>query len=268
MAGFFVTLAVLAAANLSNVDAFGIVRQSAQTTRFGAPAALRMSDAQPSDSSSDDLFTVTDVQAEEIIPTDTEAIVSSVLDELPSFGPVSRETRANINEALYQLEALNPEGTKAALSPLLNGVWELRYAGGYSDEWALPSPTRQVALFLYSGGYSPGIFALTLARQLPSFLVEVGELTISISREQPRIEARVDVKVLGGSDNEVVVKARLDVESGMRFTETYESATVLGNTVDVPEQLQYSRELFVTYVDEDILVVRDSSGVPEVLVRK
>jgi hypothetical protein len=144
MAGFFVTLAVLAAANLSNVDAFGIVRQSAQTTRFGAPAALRMSDAQPSDSSSDDLFTVTDVQAEEIIPTDTEAIVSSVLDELPSFGPVSKETRANINEALYQLEALNPEGTEAALSPLLNGVWELRYAGGYSDEWALPSPTRYV----------------------------------------------------------------------------------------------------------------------------
>eukprot|EP00978_Attheya_sp_CCMP212_P010649 scaffold25922_cov55-Attheya_sp.AAC.7 len=90
----------------------------------------------------------------------------------------------------------------------------------------------------------------------------------AISREQPRIEAKVDVKVFGGSDNEVVVKARLDVESGMRFTEIYESATVLGNTVDVPEQLQYSRELFVTYVDEDILVVRDASGVPEVLVRK
>jgi hypothetical protein len=90
----------------------------------------------------------------------------------------------------------------------------------------------------------------------------------AISRAQPRIEAKIDVKLLGGSTEEVVVKARLDVDSGLRFTETYESATVLGQTVDIPEALQYSRDLYVSYVDEDVLVVRDGSGVPEILVRK
>lgn len=37
--------------------------------------------------------------------------------------------------------------------------------------------------------------------------------------------------------------------------------------MELPEILQYSRDLFVTYVDEDLLVVRDGSGVPELLVR-
>jgi len=47
-----------------------------------------------------------------------------------------------------------------------------------------------------------------------------------------------------------------------------ESASVLGQTIDIPEQLQYSHELYVSCVDEDILVVRDGAGVPEILVRK
>lgn len=63
-------------------------------------------------------------------------------------------------------------------SPLLNGVWALKYSGGYDNEWALNSPTRQIALFLYSGGYSPGLFALSLANSLPSGLVELGDLEI------------------------------------------------------------------------------------------
>lgn len=154
------------------------------------------------------------------------------------------------------------------MSPLLNGVWELRYSGGYSSDWALASPTRQLALFLYSGGYSPGLFALSLAQKLPAGLIDLGDLEISISREQPRIEAKVPVKFLGGAENEVIVRAKLNVESDVRFSETYESATVLGQTVDLPEQVQYSRQLYVTYADDDMLVVRDSSGVPEVLVRK
>jgi len=96
----------------------------------------------------------------------------------------------------------------------------------------------------------------------------VGDVAITISRSpQPRIEARVAVSVFGQS-SDVVVRADLDVESGVRFLETYRDVTVAGQKVDVPEALRYSREMFVTYVDEDILVVRDGSGVPEVLVRK
>jgi hypothetical protein len=51
------------------------------------------------------------------------------------------------------------------------------------------------------------------------------------------------------------------------MTETYESAYVLGQKIDLPDVLKYSRELYVTYLDEDVLVVRDASGTPEILVR-
>jgi len=231
----------------------------------------------PSDSSSEDLYTEEDISPDAVTVdvsteplTPAESMVSSVLDELPdgvTTTSVPSEQRARINESLLKLEALNPTESTAR-SPLLNGVWSLRYAAGYSEEWALPSPTRQLALFLYSGGYSPGLFALSLAQKLPSQIVDLGDLEISIARDQPRIQAKIIVKFLGRADSEIVVNAHLTVDSDVRLTETYESASVLGQSVDIPGQIQYSRDLYVTYVDEDVLIVRDASGVPEVLVRK
>jgi len=243
-----------------------------------AVAPLHISDENwPSDSSSEDLYTEEDISPDAVTVdvsteplTPAESMVSSVLDELPdgvTTTSVPSEQRARINESLLKLEALNPTESTAR-SPLLNGVWSLRYAAGYSEEWALPSPTRQLALFLYSGGYSPGLFALSLAQKLPSQIVDLGDLEISIARDQPRIQAKIIVKFLGRADSEIVVNAHLTVDSDVRLTETYESASVLGQSVDIPGQIQYSRDLYVTYVDEDVLIVRDASGVPEVLVRK
>jgi len=227
-----------------------------------------MSDAAdefPSDSSTEELI---DVESETIEPTPSDNIITSILDDLPTDSiTADKDTRAKINEALLKLECMNPTEDPSG-SPLLNGVWSLKYAGGYDSEGALNSPTRQIALFLYSGGYSPGLFALSLASQLPSALVEVGDLEIAISREQPRIEANIDVTLFGGNANEVSVKAALDVKSGVRLTETYESASVLGQAVDLPKAVQYTRDLYITYLDEDVLVVRDGSGVPEILMRK
>jgi len=228
-----------------------------------------MSDDQPSDSSSE--FTV-DIESDDTYtPTESETIAMSLLDDLPSSlsGDVDNDLRSRINEELIKLEALNPT-ENPTMSNMLNGVWTLRYSGGYASDWALPSPTRQIALFLYSGGYSPGLFLLTLAQQLPQSLVDVGELQISISRDQPRIEAKVDVKFLGNdSSSEIVLNAMMDVLSDVRLRETYDKfAKVLDREVAIPEQLQYSRDLYITYLDNDLLVVRDGSGVPEILVRK
>ena len=136
----------------------------------------------PSDSSSEEHYeTEAAVDVETTGPNEVEAQVDSVFDLLPTdlAGADSMDAtkRADINEALLKLERMNPTDDPA-FSPLLNGVWTLRYAGGYSNEWALPSPTRQLALFLYSGGYSPGLFALSLAQKLPKALVELGELEI------------------------------------------------------------------------------------------
>ncbi|KAL3776299.1 hypothetical protein ACHAW5_002608 [Stephanodiscus triporus] len=255
-----------------------VARVARSTTTTPVLSMADYDDSYPSDSSEDMHFTVekkdedaaTTIDVDNKPSTASESVVSSIMDYLPSSlassGEISSSDRASINEAVLKLEALNP--TKDPVySPLINGVWTLRYAGGYSEP-KISSPTRDLALFLYSGGYSPGLFALGIAQKLPSQLVELGDLEISISRVQPRIEAKIEVKLFGGSTDTIEVKARLEEDSGLRFTETYESATVLGQMVDLPEALQYSRDLYVSYVDEDILVVRDGSGIPEILVRK
>jgi hypothetical protein len=226
-----------------------------------------------SSSADDDVVTI---DSDEYTPTTEESMVSSILDMMPTSNfadsSTNKEQRAKINEALFKLEALNP--TKSpALSPLLNSIWELRYVGGYDSNWALPSPTRQLALFLYSGGYSPGVFAYTLAQQLPRQLVDLsgGGIEITISRSQPRVQARVHARLFGGAiDSAVTVTARLEAESDLRLRETYESARVVGSgaPVAIPTPFQYARDLYVTYLDDDLLVIRDGSGVPEVLVRK
>ena len=99
-------------------------------------------------------------------------------------------------------------------------------------------------------------------------LVDVGALEIAICREQPRVEAKINVKSMFVGESSVTVKAQLSTESDCRLWETYESASVLDRSVEIPPMLQYSRELYVTYLDEDLLIIRDASGVPELLVRK
>lgn len=260
------------------VSAFNLQPATCTPRLSRAPSSARFmadfDDSFPSDSSEDPHFTVqaddATIDVENKPSTASESVVSSIMDYLPSSlassGEVAADDRAAINEAILKLEALNPT-EDPVYSPLINGVWNLRYAGGYSEP-KIPSPTRDLALFLYSGGYSPGLFALGLAQKLPAALVELGDLEISISRSQPRIEARIAAKLFGGAEDIIEVKARLEEASGLRFNEVYESASVLGQTLDLPEALQYSRELYVSYVDEDILVVRDGAGVPEILVRK
>ncbi len=243
------------------VGAFSTVPQTPH--RF---LALR---SEPSDTSSDvdrneDFLTV---ETQDFLPTATEATVTTLLDIMPSsLGEISDTKRSSINEVILKLESLNPT-EQPARSSLVNGVWELRYAAGYTSDWAVASPTRQLALFLYSGGYSPGLFALAVAKKLPSSLVDINDLEISISREQPRVQANVEFTSIFGSVS-VEVKAELQVESDVRLRETYESTSVLGRSVEFPGMFRYSRALYVTYVDEDILIIRDDSGVPELLVRK
>lgn len=192
---------------------------------------------------------------------------SLILGKMPStLGVVSEADRAEINELLLKLEAMNPTTSKPAYSPLLNGLWKLKYSGGYVSEGALPSPSRQVALFLYSGGYSPGMFALSLAESIPNDLVSIGELEIEICENQPRVQASLKIKspLVNSS---IKVNTRLETKSDYRLRETYESVEAMGQRVEVPKPLQYSRDLFITYLDEDLLVVRDGSGIPECLVR-
>ena len=186
---------------ITNTIAFSVYpRPPSSILSCSSSSSALFSDSSPSDTTSDDFEyqDVVNVESEAYEPTPGEAMVNNVMDLLPTTlgGEISSETRSAINEALYKLEALNPTKEAPAVSPLLNGVWELRYVGGYTSDWALPSPTRQLALFLYSGGYSPGLFALSLAQKLPSQWIDMGDLEITISRVQPRVEASIKLNVL------------------------------------------------------------------------
>ena len=97
--------------------------------------------SEPSDTSSDSDDVLT-IDSEPYIPTESEALVTSVLDKLSGLSAdVSTDARSAINEALLRLESMNPT-ENPTMSPMLNGVWELRYAAGYASDWALQSPTR------------------------------------------------------------------------------------------------------------------------------
>lgn len=193
-----------------------------------------------------------------------EELMSVVAASSPGSS-MTADLRASTLETLMKLEPTNPTEAPAT-SPLLNGVWDVVYSG-YAPG-PLASPTRPLALFLYAGGFTPGVAGLSLARMLPESLADVGELSITIQREQPRAEASTTVALAGMGPQTVKVQTSLEAESAVRIKETYLSASAFGRDVEIPSRLRYSRLIYVTYLDDEILVVRDESGVPEVLLRK
>ncbi|KAL3916324.1 MAG: hypothetical protein SGPRY_006872, partial [Prymnesium sp.] len=86
------------------------------------------------------------------------------------------DQQGEINELLLQLERDNPTEA-AAQSTLLNGVWELQYAGSLAPG-IIDSPTRELALSIYSSSYSAGVLK-ELLRKLP-FDASLDMVTISI----------------------------------------------------------------------------------------
>ena len=201
-----------------------------------------------------------------------DGLKADLMSTVGGFGSsITSSKRVLVNELLIKLESENPTEAPAT-SPLLNGEWELMYTGGYGPGLADWSPTRQLALFVYAGGYAPAAFGLQLASLLPNELVEVAVPTIAISRNQPRIESRSEVTI-GNTAADVKITSTLETESDVRLKETNSAVSVATGSdtpraFELPSQLQYSRLLFVTYLDDDLLVVRDETGVPEVLLRK
>jgi len=171
-----------------------------------------------------------------------------------------------VNEVLCQLEQLNPTPAPA-VSPLLNGEWDFKYVGSISPG-PLPSPTREVALLLYAGGYSPGKFALEVASKLPGQLVKVEpELTLAIGTEQPRGKITSAVTALG-SRREVELRTSIEPETDIRLRETYMDLNVAGQDISLPSQARYERTLYVTYLDDELMIARDETGTPDVLMRR
>ena len=86
---------------------------------------------------------------------------TSPKDELLSLStnglkPMDDGMRALASECILELERSATGNTAdPASSPLLNGVWELAIPG-VLGKGLVDSPTRELALLLYTAGYAPG----------------------------------------------------------------------------------------------------------------
>lgn len=178
--------------------------------------------------------------------------------------PEGKPTRGKVDEAIIQLERQNAEA-EPVYSPKLDGAWKVKYTGTYAPG-LLSSPTRELALFLYGGGFS-------LGNALSSFAGGFwgSTLGLKVTSKQVFVKSGRDVTSIAkvelfGVKETLKYSAELMPLSSVRMSEeivSLELPTV--GKQDLPFELR--RNILVTYLDEDVLVVRDESGVPEVLVR-
>lgn len=188
----------------------------------------------------------------------------SMLSKLSGERVPTEADRLLVSEMLTKVEATNPE-SEPAYSALLDGTWEVAYSGGVSPG-PIPSPTREIALLMYAGGFTPASFFLSVGNRLPDSLLVLSKPSITISPSQPRSTATVSASAFGQTQT-LVLKSDLEVESATRLRETYSAAEVAGQVLTLPDPLKWERHLFVTYLDATTLVVRDDTGAPEILVR-
>ena len=154
------------------------------------------------------------------------APVASAKDELLSLligglRPADATLTNSVNECLTRLEASNPT-PRPARDALLNGVWQLEYAGTPAAG-LIDSPTREIALALYSSGYSAGPL-LQLINKLPapiasSVTLKPPVVTIaSDAKGQPRVSATASADVFG-SELSVTATSNLLPASDVRLRE-------------------------------------------------
>jgi len=193
---------------------------------------------------------------------------SAMRDEF--LGKLSREINSTaedrllVSETLPKVEASNPT-TNPAYSTLLDGEWELIYSGGVSPG-PVPSPTREIALLMYAGGFTPGMFLMSVASKMPGEILRLSNVKVTIDSQTSSATA-ISKATLFGSEYELSLMNSLEAESALRLRETYTQANVGGNEVTLPDALKWERLLFVTYLDETMMVVRDETGAPDVLMR-
>lgn len=200
-----------------------------------------------------------------------EAAKASLLDFLDDGSlaeevqrPEGKPTRGRVDEVIGQLERWSPT-PDPVYSELLDGEWTVKYSGSYAPGM-LSSPTRELALFLYAGGYSLGSALSSFAS---GFWGQA--LGLKVLQKKVTIDAGRDVKAmaelsLNGVERKVEYTAELLPLSGNRMSEELFSVEFdpVGE-VDAPVELR--RNILVTYLDEGVMITRDESGVPEVLIR-
>lgn len=194
-------------------------------------------------------------------------------------GKTTGTQQIDVNERIVSLERLNPT-PRPTTSPFLEGRWNF--------EWF--------------GSGSPGLLAARiLFERFPPALASLSKLDVMIKDGSANISA--SVKLLNSQiESTLIISTRLSVEGPLRMKEEYvegilESPKV--NEESMPEQLRgaflqatntlqqlpvsirdtvaggfkiplgrtFDRLFMISYLDEEILIIRDTAGVPEVLTR-
>ncbi|XP_078443188.1 putative plastid-lipid-associated protein 13, chloroplastic [Wolffia australiana] len=194
-------------------------------------------------------------------------------------GKTTELQRIDVNERIVALERLNPT-PRPTTSPFLEGRWNF--------EW-------------YSAG-SPGLLAAKLIfERFPTAVANLTGLSILIKDNYSRVSANLKLlnSVIAGN---FILTAKLSIEGPTRLKEEYLEGVLETPTVSdtsIPEQLRgplgqaagslqqlplpirdalssglkiplngvYQRLFMISYLDEEILIVRDGSGSPDVLTR-
>lgn len=176
-----------------------------------------------------------------------------------------KSIRGQVDELIALLERLNVCG-EPAYSKLLDGTWMVKYSGSYAPG-LLSSPTRELALFLYGGGFSLGSALSSFVQGFwgQTLGLGLGAKTLRIESGQ-EVEATAELDIAGRKEV-LSYTAELMPLSARRLSEDIRSLNFPGplGKRDAPFELR--RSILVTYLDEEVMIVRDESGVPEVLVR-
>mmetsp|Transcript_25621 Transcript_25621/g.35675 ORF Transcript_25621/g.35675 Transcript_25621/m.35675 type:complete len:323 (-) Transcript_25621:218-1186(-) len=209
------------------------------------------------------------MQPRSSIEDENREAYKQVITEYLKDGVTSESVGAwknDINEMLFRLEPLNPT-PEPAYSKLLQGDWEFKFIGSMA-KGVLESPTREIALLLYAGGYTPGRFGFDVVNRLPKNVIDISSLKLSVTERSPTGKVSAGLKLPGDREVEIALSTNLEPESDFTMSETYQGLSVMGRSFDLPAQLQSKRRFYVRYLDQDLLVVRDDTGVADVLVRK
>ncbi|XP_020082492.1 probable plastid-lipid-associated protein 13, chloroplastic isoform X1 [Ananas comosus] len=193
-------------------------------------------------------------------------------------GKTTEMQKIDINERIVGLERLNPT-PRPTTSPFLEGRWNF--------EWF--------------GAGSPGSFAARfLFERSPTTLAYLLGLDMLIKDGYSKVTA--NLKFLNTIESKFLLTTRLSVEGPMRMKEEYVEGLLETPTVSeqaIPEQLKsivgqatgtlqqlpalikdafanglklplngtFQRFFMISYLDEEILIIRDSAGAPDVLTR-
>ncbi|KAI4371265.1 hypothetical protein MLD38_019526 [Melastoma candidum] len=191
-------------------------------------------------------------------------------------GKTTDVQRIDVNERIVGLERLNPT-PRPTTSPFLEGKWNF--------EWFDSSGLLAARLIL---------------ERLPSSLANLSKMDVVFKDGYAKVTA--NLKLLNSIESKVVLSTKLSVEGPLRMKEEYVDGTfetpsiieesvpdqlkgALGQAANTVQQLPvpirdainsgikvplsgtFQRLFFITYLDDEILILRNESGTPEVLTR-